>query len=136
MAQGEGGGRPKIELTDEQIVQVESLAAYLTSEEIADYLGISRRVFYDIMEREPEVYARYTRGRARVKARIANRLIAKADTGDFQSMRFYLATQGGWSEQSRVDHTSSDGSMSRKYTDEELDKELKARGIPTKILDE
>ena len=35
------GGRPKTELSETQVVQVEALAAYLTCEQIADYLSIS-----------------------------------------------------------------------------------------------
>ena len=111
MAQGEGGGHPLATLTNEQIVQVEALAQYLTAEDIADYLGIGRTTFYAIMDRNPEVSERYRRGKARVKARLAGRLIEKADAGDYSSLSLFLRTQGGWSEQSRIDHISSDGSM-------------------------
>lgn len=41
------GGRPLIVLTDEQRSELETLAAVLNVEQIADYFGISRRVFYD-----------------------------------------------------------------------------------------
>ena len=56
------GGRPEFELTDEQIIKVEELAADLTTEQIADYLGFSRTTFYRILERQPEVLVRYKKG--------------------------------------------------------------------------
>lgn len=112
MTQGEGGGRPVATLTDEQIVQVEALAQYLNAEDIADYLGIGRTTFYAIMDRNPEVSERYRRGKARLKARLAGRLIEKADAGDYPSLSLFLRTQAGWSEKTHIDHTSSDGSFS------------------------
>jgi hypothetical protein len=38
-------GRPPITLTDDQVVEVETLAALLTQDQIADYLGICRTTF-------------------------------------------------------------------------------------------
>ena len=65
MSQGEGGGRPQAVLEDEQIIQVESLAAVLSVEQIADYFGIGRTTFYSVMDRQPEVSERYKKGRAK-----------------------------------------------------------------------
>ena len=42
-------------LTEEEKVQVEALASVLTSEQIADYLEISRSTFYDRRERDPDL---------------------------------------------------------------------------------
>lgn len=57
------GGKPQKNLTVEQIVQVEALAAVLSVEQIADYFGIGKTTFYAIMERQPEVSERYKKGR-------------------------------------------------------------------------
>ncbi|SEN72594.1 Helix-turn-helix domain-containing protein [Loktanella fryxellensis] len=91
-------GRPFKTLTPAQIAEVETLAAILTSEQVADYLGIGRRTFYSMMARDHEIAARYKKGRARAIGSIAQTLISKARSGDTTSMIFYLKTQGGWRE--------------------------------------
>jgi len=112
MAQGEGGGRPKVTLSDEQAAQVEALASIMSLEMIADFLGISKVTFYAIMERQPEVSLRYKRGKANAIGSVAKSLLAKARSGDTASMIFYLKTQAGWRETQNMNHTSDDGSMS------------------------
>ena len=52
-------GRPLVVLTDEQNYKIEALAAVLTQEQIADYLGIGRTTFYEIMKRDPKVLEHY-----------------------------------------------------------------------------
>lgn len=91
--------RPKIELTPEQITQMEALSAVLTQEQIADYLGISRRTFNDILKRDPEVFAQYKKGKAKAIASVASNLVNKARAGDTTASIFYLKTQAGWKEQ-------------------------------------
>jgi broad specificity phosphatase PhoE len=111
MARGEGGGRPMVELTEEQIAQVEALAAFLSTEQIADYFGIGRNTFYQIMRREDDVSVRYKRGRAKAIATLAKGLLKDAIDGNERAREMYLKTQAGWSEKSQLDHVSSDGSM-------------------------
>lgn len=98
MAQGEGGGRPRVELTDEQKIQVEALAGYLNQDQIADYLGISRQTLHAIMKRDPEVSLRYQRGKATIHQDIAKSLIQTAREGNVTAQIFYLKTQCRWSE--------------------------------------
>lgn len=85
-------------LNAEELAQVEALASVLNSEQIADYFGISRRTFYDIMNRQPEVAARYKRGKAKAIGVVAEGLLQKARNGDTTCMIFYLKTQAGWKE--------------------------------------
>ena len=54
-------GKPH-DLTEGQKAEVETLAAVLTTEQIADFFGIGRRTFYSIMERDEEIAARYEKG--------------------------------------------------------------------------
>lgn len=96
--------RPAMTLTEAQKAEVETLAAVLTSEQIADYFGIGRRTFYSMMERDEEIAARYKKGKARAIGAIAQGLIAKARGGDTTSMIFYLKTQAGWRETARIEH--------------------------------
>ena len=76
------GGRPRIELNPEQKQEIETLAAVLTTEQIADYFGISRRVFFDILDRDEEVSALYKKGQAKAVGFVAQNLIQKARSGD------------------------------------------------------
>lgn len=91
--------RPRIELTDEQIAQVEALASVLTQEQIADYLGIGRTTFHEILKRQPEVSEQYKKGKAKAVESIANNLITQAKSGNVTAGIFYLKTQAGWREQ-------------------------------------
>ena len=102
--------KPRV-LNNEELAKVEALASVLTTEQIADYFGIGRRTFYDIMERQEDVAAHYKKGRAKAIGNIAQNLMQKAQKGDNAAMMFYLKTQAGWRETHVVDSTSSDGTM-------------------------
>jgi DNA-binding CsgD family transcriptional regulator len=91
-------------LTEQQKAEVETLAAVLTAEQVADYFGIGRRTFYSMMQRDAEIAARYKRGKAKAIGVIAQGLINKARAGDTTSMIFFLKTQAGWRETSQVEH--------------------------------
>ena len=86
------------ELTEEEKAQVEALASVLTSGQIADYLGVARTTFYDIMARDFSVSERYKKGRAKALGAVAQGLLKKAMAGDNTAAIFYLKTQGGWSD--------------------------------------
>ncbi len=101
--------RPSKALTEAQLAEVETLAAVLTTAQMADYFGIGRTTFFAILERDPEVAERYKRGKARAIGAIAQSLIQKARGGDTASMIFYLKTQAGWRETDRLEHTGPDG---------------------------
>ena len=90
--------RAPLQMSDAQKPEVESLAAVLTTEQIADFVGIGRRTFYDLMARDEEIAARYKKGKARAIGAVAQTLISKARAGDTTSMIFYLKTQAGWRE--------------------------------------
>lgn len=118
MAQGKGGGgQNKKSLTEDQMIQVETLAAYLSMEQIADYFGMSKVTLYRIAKDVPEVHERYKRGKAKVVGSIAQSLITKARKGDNACMMFYLKTQAGWRETNRLDISSEDGSMTPRSID-------------------
>lgn len=85
-------------LTPEQIAQVEAMAGFLTVEQIADYLGIARRTFNDVQERQPEVSAAYKKGRARAFGGVGKGLLQRALEGDNTAAIFYAKTQMRWRE--------------------------------------
>lgn len=96
--------RAPITLSESQRHEVETLAALLSQDQIADYLGVSRTTFYEICKRDPDIAERYKRGKAKAIAHVANGLLQKARGGDTTSMIFYLKTQGGWRETARLEH--------------------------------
>jgi IS30 family transposase len=93
-----------IQLTDTQRGEIETLAALLNQEQIADYLGIGRTTFHRIMQRDPDVVERYKRGKAKAIAHVAKGLLQKARAGDRTCAIFYLKTQAGWRETDRLEH--------------------------------
>ncbi|WBF05280.1 terminase small subunit [Psychrobacter phage vB_PmaS_Y8A] len=103
--------KPRTELTDKQAAQVEALAAYLSKQQIADYLGVSRPTFDAIIERDEVVSLHYKKGKAKAIANVAQGLVKQAIEGNMTAAIFYLKTQAGWKETQVVDNTSSDGSM-------------------------
>lgn len=95
--------RPIKELTPEQIAEVETLASVLSKEQIADYFGIARNTFNAIMDRQPEVFERYKKGKSKAVRAVGTKLLQKAMEGDLTSMIFYLKTQAGWSTEQKPD---------------------------------
>ncbi len=100
--------RLMLTFTDAQKAEVETLAAVLTAEQVADYFGIGRRTFYSMMQRDGEIAARYKRGKAKAIGVIAQGLINKARSGDTTSMIFFLKTQAGWRETMQVAAAKAD----------------------------
>ncbi|SLN76211.1 hypothetical protein [Roseisalinus antarcticus] len=98
-------GRPPITLSDHQRSEVETLAALLNQEQIADYFGIARNTFRAMCERDPEVLAHYKRGKAKAIAHVVNGLLQKARSGCTTSSIFYLKTQAGWQEKAGIEHS-------------------------------
>ena len=96
-------GRPAAVLSPKQVDQVEALAAVCTKAQIAAYFSVTEKTFRAIEQRQPEVFTAYRRGRARAVADVGSILYQKALEGDIRAMQFYLKTQAGWSEKSRLE---------------------------------
>lgn len=101
------GRNDKVVLTSEQIAQVEALAAVLSLEQIADYFGVGKVTFYAIMSRQPEVAVRYHKGKAKAIEGVASSLLKQTREGNTSAIIFYLKTQAGWRDQTKVDITSN-----------------------------
>jgi hypothetical protein len=102
------GRKPKV-LTEKQRAEVETLAAFLSAEQVADYFGIGRTTFFAMMERDADIAERYKRGKSKVVAKVAQGLIQKALSGDTTSAIFFLKTQARWRETERHEITGADG---------------------------
>ena len=107
-------------LSNAQRAEVETLAAVLNAQQMADYFGIGRTTLFAIMQREPEIAERYKRGKAKAVGAIAQSLIQKARSGDTACMIFYLKCQAGWRETAFVEHATAeeDGSPGRSAVDQ------------------
>lgn len=102
------GGRPKTVLTDEQIVQVEALAAYLSISDIAYFLDISPRNFLDIKNRDPRVEEAYKKGKAKAISFVASKLMniireEENTPTKLSAIIFYLKTQAAWTTEPKQD---------------------------------
>ena len=92
--------RPRKTLTPAQVAEVETLAAVLNQEQIADYFGIDSDTFATIRKRDPDVFRSYKRGKAKAIGSIGSNLITQAKNGNTAAAIFYLKTQAGWKETS------------------------------------
>ena len=80
--QGDGGGRPSVELTAEQIIELKALASVLNKSQVADYFGICENTLRAIEKRQPEVSAAYKKGRVNQIAGMGSNLIQLAKKGN------------------------------------------------------
>jgi predicted transcriptional regulator len=101
--------RPKLALTDEQVAQVRKLAAVLTMEQIADFLGISEQTFRRRMMEDADILEAYKRGKGEALAGVATNLIQQAREGNTTAAIFYLKTQGGWREKQELEVSGPGG---------------------------
>ena len=97
------GGRPTKHLSENDVIQIEALAAMCTKGQIADYFGMTEKTFRAIEQRQPEVFTAYRRGKAKAVAEVGSALYQKALEGDIRAMQFYLKTQAGWSEKNSIE---------------------------------
>jgi hypothetical protein len=109
-------GRPPAVLSPKQVDQVEALAAVCTKAQMAAYFGVTEKTLRAIEQRQPEVFTAYRRGRARAVADIGSILYQKALDGDIRAMQFYLKTQAGWSEKSRLELSKAEEPENRHWS--------------------
>lgn len=118
--------RPLKILTDDQIGQLEKLAAVLTVEQLADYFGMHAATLRRKFARDPEIMRAYKRGKSRAVSGVATKLLAMCDKGNVTAMIFYLKTQAGWRE---TDPKQIDVSEISKLSDKKLERENRRLGV-------
>ena len=95
----------KVVFTDMQLDEVQDLSASLSIQQIADYFGISKTTFYEVVKRQPELLERYKQGRARRIGQYAALVHQYILEGDKEMLRFYLRTQAGWNKKNEPQDT-------------------------------
>ena len=91
----------RIDLTDKQKDELETLGAVLNQQQLADYFMINKDTLNEIFKRDPDALRRYKKGRSVAINDIAGSLLSKARSGDMTAAIFYLKTQAGWREVSK-----------------------------------
>jgi len=102
--------KPRV-LTDDEIADIEKLAAVLNHEQLSDFLGISHDTFSRICERDDKVMRSYKRGRAKAIKDIGSSLMSKALEGDTACQIFFLKTRAGWKEAKEDTNVNLNGSV-------------------------
>jgi hypothetical protein len=115
-------GRPKFTISDDQKERIGNLAKTLTQEQIADFLGIGRRTFIEMLNRDEKLSAHYKKGKSEAIAGVAGHLLKNCADGNVAAQIFFLKTQAGWSEQDTVKHhhTGEFGLIVHKLEDEDI----------------
>ena len=124
------GGRPAFAVTPEIIAKVESLAARgMTSEQIADCLGIS----YQTLNEKSKIYAEFSdaikQGKAKGIANVTAALLKNVGTGNVAAQIFYLKCQAKWRElelEKKEEEKLSDEDFEKKFNDLPLESRMKA----------
>jgi len=97
-------GPAPVVFSEEQIAELQTLAAVLNKEQLADYFGVSHVTLKAIEDRQPDVSFAYKKGKAKAIASIGGNLISKAREGNIPAQIFYLKTQAGWKETVRTEN--------------------------------
>jgi len=100
-------GRPKKELTEDQIEQVGRLSSVLNAKQIADFLGMCENTFLQRRKEDPRIDEAYKKGRSDAMAKVGASLLRQAVNGNTTAQIFYLKTQAGWRDKVEVEHSGS-----------------------------
>jgi len=97
-------GRPKFDITDEVLLNVENLMTKgLTKEQAAGMLGISRATFFLYQDQNSDFSDAIKRGQARGIDAVTNALFEKATIDrDNTAMIFFLKNRAGWVDKQEV----------------------------------
>lgn len=105
------GGRPSWLPDGATIQMVETLAGQgLTSEQIADCLGIGKTTLYDKAKNYEEFSNAIKKGKGKAAGFVTGKLFEQIRKDNLTATIFYLKTQLGWKETEARELTGKDGS--------------------------
>lgn len=103
------GGRPPVEITDNQLRQAEVLAGLgLTQKQIAYIIGVPERT-WTRKKREKRVLAAAEKGKATAQFKLSNKLFEEAMKGNIAALIWIEKTRFGWSEKVRQEVSGAGG---------------------------
>lgn len=93
------GRKPAFAVTRELLREVEELVGNgLTNEMMHGYYGICSTTWYRAVQQNPELGIAMRRGKPRAVNIASGKLFEKVKEGNLDAIKFYLRTQGRWSE--------------------------------------
>lgn len=95
---GKRGSQPR-QLTDEEIKYIEDYAALSTVEGLCNYLSMSTKSFYNILNRDERVRKVFYASKNKAEVNVGSALYRSAIEGSVDAMKFYLRTRCRWTEQ-------------------------------------
>lgn len=123
-------GRPAFKITHEVLEKVESLAARgMTSQQIADCLGIAAGTLCEKQNQNNEFYEAIKRGKAKGIANVTAALLKNVGTGNVAAQIFYLKCQAKWRElelEKKEEEKLSDEDFEKKFNELPLESRMKA----------
>jgi predicted DNA-binding protein (UPF0251 family) len=100
--------RPRIDLTEHDIEQIELLAGYgLSIQQIGSVIGISKSTLDSRRATEKRVAEAVERGRAMAEAKIGKSLFERAIDGDIAAIRWWEMTRAKRSAEAKIEHTGT-----------------------------
>jgi hypothetical protein len=102
-------GRPPIQITDDQLEQIERLSGYgLTEAQIAAVLSMHPNTLRAKKHAE-RVSVALEAGKAKAQGIVGQALFTRAKGGDISAIRWWEMTRAGRTEASRTEHTGAGG---------------------------
>ena len=97
-------GRPeKLEVNQELIDKIESMAGLANECQIADALGICQDTFGEYKKRYPEILEAVKRGKSKRILKMADKIYRDGIEGNITAAIFYLKCQAGWKEMQSIE---------------------------------
>ena len=100
-------GRPKKQITEDQLEHIERLASVLNTGQLAGFLGMCENTFRKLRAEDPRIDEAYKKGRSDAMAKVGVSLLKQALGGNTTAQIFYLKTQAGWRDKVEVEHSGS-----------------------------
>lgn len=102
--------RPRVDLSEKEIAQIEALAGYgLPENAIAHALGISVSTLARRKEDTKRVAVAVARGKAKAQGLIGEALFRRAKAGDVPAIKWWEQTRLGYRDAQSVQHAGPDG---------------------------
>lgn len=101
-------GRPNWTPTEETLKEVENMGALgMTSEQIADCLGIGTSTFYNKLNEYGEFLDAVKRGKAKGIRLVTSKLVENVQNANVTAQIFYLKCQAKWKEEKDLENNES-----------------------------